>query len=81
MFKGANDIVADPQFIDVQLNPVQGNFRLAKTSRGLNSGSAELPVSADITGKAPNKIAVARTYPTKSRQTGSCQTGVLFSSK
>ena len=63
MFKGANDIVADPQFIDVQLNPVQGNFRLAKTSRGLNSGSAELPVSADITGKAPKQNSRSQNVP------------------
>ncbi|MBC7651368.1 MAG: right-handed parallel beta-helix repeat-containing protein [Deinococcales bacterium] len=51
VFKGANDIVADPKFLDIQLDITKGNFRLAKTSLGINSGSKDVPQVKDITGK------------------------------
>lgn len=51
VFAGANDIVANPDFIDGQLDPIKGNFRLAKNSRALNSGSNDVPLLNDITGK------------------------------
>ncbi len=50
IFKGANDIVADPMFIDVQLDPLKGNFRMKKGSQGLNSGTNEVAQPTDIDG-------------------------------
>lgn len=55
VFVGSNDIVADPGFIDSQLDPLKGNFRLAKNSCALNSGINDVPLSNDITGKARPK--------------------------
>jgi hypothetical protein len=55
VFTGPNDIVADPRFIDVQPDPTKGNFRLAKDSRALNSGSGDVPQLTDIVGKARPK--------------------------
>lgn len=55
VFKGANDIVADPRFVDIQPDPTKGNFRLAKVSRALNSGSGDIPLPNDIVGKARPK--------------------------
>lgn len=55
VFVGANDVVADPQIVDVQTDLMKGNFRLAKGSRGYNSGSSDLPLPTDITGKARPK--------------------------
>ncbi len=52
VFVGANDVVADPGFIDVQADITKGNFRLAKASRGHNSGSNDVAQRTDITGKA-----------------------------
>ncbi|MBC7922408.1 MAG: hypothetical protein H7Z75_15115, partial [Ferruginibacter sp.] len=52
VFVGANDIVADPRFVDVQPDPTKGNFRLAKDSRGQDSGCNEVAQPTDITGKA-----------------------------
>lgn len=55
VFKGPNDIVADPRFIDVQPDPTKGNFKLAKDSRAVNSGSVDVPLLTDIVGKARPK--------------------------
>ena len=55
VFNGPNDIVANPGFIDVEADITKGNFRLTKTSPGQNSGSNELVLSTDITGKARPK--------------------------
>lgn len=52
VFKGANDIVADPKFIDIQRDPTKGNFRLAKGSPGINSGVNDVAQPKDIAGKA-----------------------------
>ncbi|WP_080058419.1 right-handed parallel beta-helix repeat-containing protein [Spirosoma aerolatum] len=52
VFKGPNDIVAEPGFIDAQFDPMKGNFRLVKNSRALNSGSGDVPLPNDILGKA-----------------------------
>ncbi|MEZ0607764.1 choice-of-anchor Q domain-containing protein [Fibrella sp. WM1] len=51
VFVGPNDIVADPGFIDAQFDPTKGNFRLAKGSRAINSGSADVAQPTDILGK------------------------------
>jgi hypothetical protein len=51
IFKGANDIIADPMFVDVQLEPLKGNFSLKKGSAGLNSGSNDVSQPTDIDGK------------------------------
>jgi hypothetical protein len=55
VFKGPNDIVANPKFIDVEPDPTKGNFRLAKSSGALNSGDSTVPLPTDITGKARPK--------------------------
>ncbi|UFH57947.1 choice-of-anchor Q domain-containing protein [Spirosoma sp. KNUC1025] len=57
VFAGANDIVADPSFIDIQPDPTKGNFRLAKNSRAVDSGSNNVPLPNDILGKARPKRA------------------------
>lgn len=50
IFKGENDIVADPMFLDPQTNPTKGNFRLQEKSLGLNSASEEVAQPTDISG-------------------------------
>lgn len=55
VFKGPNDIVADPRFINIQPDPTKGNFKLTKDSRAVNSGSADVPLLTDILGKARPK--------------------------
>jgi hypothetical protein len=57
VFAGANDIVAEPNFIDIQPDPTKGDFRLTKSSRAVNSGSNDVPLSNDILGKARPKNA------------------------
>ncbi|NEW84325.1 MAG: hypothetical protein GZ094_18430, partial [Mariniphaga sp.] len=51
VFKGEHDIVADPKFIDIQLDVTKGNFKLAKGSAGINSGSNDVAQPTDIDGK------------------------------
>jgi len=56
IFKGEHDIVADTKFIDIQLDVIKGNFKQAKGSDGINSGSNDVPQPTDINGKKrPNK--------------------------
>jgi hypothetical protein len=55
ILKGANDIVADPQFINIQTDILRGDFKLSKDSPALNSGCNELPQATDITGKIRSK--------------------------
>lgn len=55
VFKGPNDIVADPGFIDVQPDPMKGNFKLTKRSPAVNSGSNDVALPNDILGKARPK--------------------------
>ncbi len=50
-FTAANDIIADPQFMDIETDLLKANFKLAKESKGLNSGIAELAQPKDVTGK------------------------------
>lgn len=54
-FKAANDIIAEPKFIDVEPDITKGNFRLATGSKGINSGSNEVAQSTDINGRARPK--------------------------
>jgi hypothetical protein len=51
VFKGEHDIVADPKFIDIQLNVIKGNFRQSKRSAGIGSGTNDIPQPTDINGK------------------------------
>lgn len=51
VFVGANDIIADPHFMDIQYDPSKCNFRLSKDSKGRNTGTNETPQSMDITKK------------------------------
>jgi hypothetical protein len=51
IFEGANDIVADPMFIDIQLDPTKGNFKLSKGSQAISTGTDEVSQSTDIIGK------------------------------
>ncbi len=51
IFKGANDIIANPRFKDVQYDPSKCDFRLAKDSQGIDVGTDEVPQFKDISGK------------------------------
>ncbi len=55
VFKGANDIVADPMFLKIESDPTKGDFRLAKGSPAINSGSSELTQLKDIKANARPK--------------------------
>ncbi len=50
VFVGENDIVADVQFLEVDVDPTRGDFRLANGSKALGSGTDELPQATDILG-------------------------------
>jgi len=67
VFTGANDIVADLNFVNVQSDPTKGDFRLAKGHRALDSGSSEVTLKTDITGKtrptAEGRVAPDRVAP------------------
>lgn len=51
VFKGANDIVADPFFSNIVSQPTMGSFQSKKESRGINSGTHEVPQATDVTAK------------------------------
>lgn len=51
IWKGAHDIVADPQFVDIQYDPAKCDFRLKKGSQALDSGCNDVPQLTDIDGK------------------------------
>jgi hypothetical protein len=51
VYKGANDIVADPRFISIKPDLREADFRLASGSPAIDSGSDNLPQSTDIRGK------------------------------
>jgi hypothetical protein len=55
IFKGANDIVANPHFLNIQYDPAKCDFQLAKDSQGVNVGTDEVPQLKDINGKTRNK--------------------------
>ena len=48
VIKGAHDIIAEPRFINPQLNVLQGNFKLSPRSAALHSGTRELQQSSDL---------------------------------
>lgn len=48
VFTGPHDVVADPQFINPQLNAGQGDFRLRPGSPALQSGTRDLIQSVDL---------------------------------
>ena len=48
IFKASHDIVSEPQFINPQLNVLQGNFKLSPRSAALHSGTRELQQSSDL---------------------------------
>lgn len=51
VFKGANDIVANPKFVNIQYDPAKCDFRLVKGNQGINGGTDDIPQATDITGK------------------------------
>jgi hypothetical protein len=51
ILKGTNDIVADPDFVKIEYDPIKCDFHLKKNSRALNSGSKEFIQQTDIDGK------------------------------
>lgn len=51
VFKGPHDIVADPLFINAQLDLSISDFRLKKGSPALHTGTDEVAQSTDILGK------------------------------
>lgn len=51
VFKGDNDIIADPSFIQIHKDLKEGNFKLVKTSKGINTGTDEIPQATDIDNK------------------------------
>lgn len=61
VFTGPHDVVADPQFINAQLNPLLGNFKLLAGSPALQSGTRELTQPVDLNhkkrpqGKGPDR--------------------------
>ena len=69
--RGPNDIVADPQFVRVDRDLRKADFRLAKGSRALDSGTAELPQpQRPHRGQAPAR---RRRGPRRLRAAGSMQ--------
>lgn len=51
VFKGAHDIVADPQFVNPHIDLSIGNFKLKKGSPALHSGTDDVAQSTDNQGK------------------------------
>ncbi|MES3020277.1 MAG: right-handed parallel beta-helix repeat-containing protein [Pseudomonadota bacterium] len=51
IWKGPNDIVADPKFIDPYRDLLRADFRLAKGSVALGSGGGSLPQAVDLAGR------------------------------
>jgi Right handed beta helix region len=51
VFKGANDIIAEPRFMNIQYDPAKCDFRLSNDSKGRDTGSDETPQSMDIMNK------------------------------
>ena len=47
---GPNDIVADPMFVRIDRDVLRADFRLAKGSKALASGTDELPMAVDLRG-------------------------------
>jgi Right handed beta helix region len=61
VLKGQHDIVADPQFISVQMDMSKSDFRLMKGSAGIDTGTAERAPALDILRKArPQGSAIDR---------------------
>lgn len=55
VFKGENDIVADPFFVDVQLDLDKGDFGIRKNSLGIGSGTEEKFQKSDLIGNIRQK--------------------------
>ncbi len=55
IFVGTHDIIADPGFIDIQLDFFKSNYRLKKGSAAIDSGSNEVPQAVDVNGTARPK--------------------------
>lgn len=51
VFKGEQDIVAEPLFVDVNCNVAGSNFGLKRESKARNSGTSELVPAKDVNGK------------------------------
>ena len=50
VFKGANDIVADPKFLTIETFLNSNSFKLKKESKAINSGTNDVPQATDING-------------------------------
>lgn len=50
-FKGPNDIVADPEFINIQADVLKGNFAVTLSSPAVDSATTEMLQAKDISGK------------------------------
>ena len=48
--EGANDIVAEPLFVQVDPDLRRADFRLRAGSRGIDTGTAQLPQASDLAG-------------------------------
>lgn len=51
VYRGANDIIADPKFISIKPDLREADFTLASGSPSIDSGSDEFAQATDITGK------------------------------
>lgn len=51
VFRGANDIIADPKFKSIKPDLHEADFSLASSSPAIDSGTDELAQPTDITGK------------------------------
>lgn len=49
--KGPHDLVANPQFVNLNLNLTEGDFHLKNTSPAMNSGTSTLFAAKDIEGR------------------------------
>lgn len=51
IFVGAHDIIADPEFVNIQYDLTRGGFMLKKQSPAVNTGCDEIPQQSDIRHK------------------------------
>jgi hypothetical protein len=49
---GTNDLVSDPQFVNLSLNLIDGDFRLKKGSPAIDSGTNTMKSAKDLDGRA-----------------------------
>ncbi len=57
---GPHDIIADPKFLNIDLDPTKGGFQLTKGSQGRGTGTSDLPQATNVLvkprpAKQPNR--------------------------